>query len=125
MLRNSKTNNQVRRLAMKTSIKRIVCAMLVCGIFAGVAAFADSRSDIDKFLKSYEAFVVEAEKAAQKNDLMSLMNLSAKAAEFAEEVDKLDTSSEWTAADLKKYNDLTVRYTNALSKMSGGTSLSF
>lgn len=107
---------------MKTSIKRIICAIFVFGLFAGTASFADSRGDIDKFLKSYESFVIEAEKAAKKNDISSIMTLTVKAADFAEKSEKLNTSSSWTASDLKKYNELTLRYTNAMSKMSGVTS---
>ena len=48
------------------------------------------------------------------------MKLQMKSLEFAEKVEKLETSSDWTAKDLEKYTDLTLRYTKAMSKMSGG-----
>ena len=108
---------------MKTKLK-IIFALLVCGILSS-SAFAASKNDVATFLKEYETFVVATEKAATKNDLASLSNMSIKAAEFSEKVGKLQAdSSAWTVADLQKYNALAQRYTTAVSKMYG-TSSSF
>ncbi|MGN0732099.1 MAG: hypothetical protein ACI4MA_09370 [Treponema sp.] len=48
------------------------------------------------------------------------MKLSMKSVEFTEQADKLDTSGDWTSKDLEKYTDLTMRYSKAMSKMTGG-----
>lgn len=100
--------------------RKLFTMFLTIGILFSSALFADSRKDIDKFLTSYEKFVVEAETAAKKNNLSALMKLQMQAIKFAEEVEKLDTSSDWTSKDLQKYTDLTLRYSSAMSKMTGG-----
>ena len=105
---------------MDMKFRKLLTTFLIVGIFFSSALFAGSRKDIDKFLTSYEKFVVEAETAAKKNNLSALMKLQVKSIEFVEEVEKLDTSSDWTSKDLQKYTDLTSRYSAAMSKMAGG-----
>ena len=78
-----------------------------------------SRKQIDNFLDEYEKFVVKAEKAAQKNDMTSLMNMSAGAAEFAEKADNFEDADDWTASDAQRYMNLSNRYAAAVSKISG------
>ncbi|MGN0738768.1 MAG: hypothetical protein ACI4LX_01190 [Treponema sp.] len=104
---------------MKRKFAKLFSAFLAVGIFFSSVAFAAGRKDIDKFLASYEEFVVEAENAAKKNNLAALMKLQVKSVEFAEKAGKLDTSSDWTSKDLEKYTSLTMRYSKAMSKMSG------
>ena len=103
---------------MKIRFTKLFFTFFVIGIFFSSAVFANNKKDIGKFLTSYEEFVIEAENAAKKNNLTALMKLQMKSLEFAEKVEKLETSSDWTA--MEKYTDLTLRYTKAISKMSGG-----
>lgn len=105
--------------------KKIITVMLSMSLFFTSALFAGSRKDIDKFLKSYEEFVIEDENAAKKNNLTALMNLSMKSVEFTQQADKLDTSGDWTSKDLKKYTDLTMRYSKAMSKMAVRNALKY
>ena len=82
------------------------------------AGNSSSRSQIDNFLDGYEKVVVKAEKAAKNNDMTSLMNLSAEAADFAEKAEDLEDMDDWSAADAKRYLELTNRYNAAISKIS-------
>jgi len=106
-------------MKMKIRFTKLFFTFFVIGIFFSSAVFANNKKDIGKILTSYEEFVIEAENAAKKNNLTALMKLQMKSLEFAEKVEKLETSSDWTAKDLEKYTDLTLRYTKAMSKMSG------
>lgn len=104
-------------------LKKIIVSFMMLGILATSLLFAaSSKKDIDLFLKSYEEFVVKAEKAAAKNDLVSLQKLSIEAVKFSEKVEKLDVGNGWTAEDLEKYTDLSYRYSAAISKMYSGIS---
>ena len=78
-----------------------------------------SRKQIESFLDEYEKFVVKAEKAAQKNDITSLMKMSAGALEFAEKADNFEDADDWTASDAERYMNLSNRYAAAVSKISG------
>ncbi|MCI5522955.1 MAG: hypothetical protein SO116_08140 [Treponema sp.] len=100
---------------MRIRFAKFATIFLAVGIFFSAVAFAEGRKDIDTFLKSYEEFVVEAEKTAAKKDLLSIMQLQTKSVEFADKVGKLNTSGDWTAKDLQKYTELTTRYTKAMS----------
>lgn len=102
-------------------IKSIFVFLLILAGFTTSVFAAGSRSDIDKFLKSYEEMVVAAEKAAKSNKINDLMKLSLKATELAEQVEKLEESDNWTTADAKKYLDLTTRYTKAASAITSNT----
>ncbi len=78
----------------------------------------DSRRQIDFFMKEYEKFVVKAEKAAEKGDMAALMSLNAEAAKFAEKTSGLTDTSDWNMNDAQKYQALTNRYNDALTKFS-------
>ncbi len=78
----------------------------------------DSRSQINLFMKEYEKFVVKAEKEAEKGDMAALMNLNAEASKFAEKTSGLNDTSDWNMADAQKYQTLTNRYNDALTKFS-------
>lgn len=104
-------------------LKKVITLIMMSEILATSFLFAaSSRKDIDKFFKSYEEFIVKAEKAADKNDFVSLQQLSIEAVKFSEEVEDLDVGEGWTSEDLKKYTELTNRYSAAISKMYGGVS---
>jgi hypothetical protein len=88
----------------------------------------NDRKEINDFLKSYEAVVVAAEKAAKSNKITDLMNVQQKAIEMSEQADEIQGYEEWTAQDSQKYLDLTNRYTTAMSSLSNSAntgSLSF
>ena len=104
-------------------LKKIITSVMMLGVLATSLLFAaGSKKDIDKFLKSYEEFVVKTEKAAKKNDLVSLQKRSIEAVEFSEKVENLMLGDGWTSSDLKKYTDLTNRYTASISKIYDGVS---
>lgn len=96
---------------------KFISALVV--FFVGLTAFAaGNRAAIDKFLKSYEEFVVATEKAAKTNSMMDLIKLEEKAVKMAEEADKIENSADWTLQDSKKYLELTNRYSKAVSSMT-------
>lgn len=105
--------------------KLITLAMLVLVAIASVMAKGSSRKDIDAYLKSYEQFVVSAEKAAKSNNMSDLISLYEKAEKLLKEGEKVQLSDNWTMADSQKLLDLTNRYTNTMSTMSGSGSFSF
>ena len=81
----------------------------------------EGRNSIDAFLKEYEKFVVKAEKAAEKNDAASLVNLSVESIKLAEKAEKMEDDDEWTSSDATKYLELSSRYAAAAAKMSGSS----
>ena len=58
---------------MKIRLTKLFFTFFVIGIFFSSAVFANNKKDIDKFLTSYEEFVIEAENAATKNNLTALI----------------------------------------------------
>lgn len=99
--------------------KKITLIALILGAFT-CFAFAQTthRADIDKFMKTYEELVVQAEKLAKSNSISDLMKLEVKAIELTEQAEKIQEYEEWTIADLQKYTDLTLRYTKAMTVVS-------
>jgi hypothetical protein len=98
-------------------ISGIVVFLLVSAQFT---VFADSkqRTEIDKFLKSYEEVVVSAEKAAKSNKITDLIKVQGNAVKMSEQADKIQSYDEWTTGDSVKYLELSDRYTKAMSAMS-------
>ena len=104
---------------MKNTFKSILAMAIIVLLLASAGLTSCSKSKSGKkFLAEYEKLVAKAEKAAKKNDMKSLMDLSVAAADFAEKVEDLSLEDNWTTADAEKYLDLTNRYTAAVSKMS-------
>ena len=104
-----------------------IAFLLAAGILLPCALFADSRKDVDGFLKTYEAFVVEYEKIAASNDMTAMMNVMVKTNELAEKQQKIEGSQYWTQKDGRKILSLTVRLSAAMEKMnaSAGAAPSF
>lgn len=102
-------------------ISTIFVFLLVLAGFTTSAFAAGNRSKIDKFFKSYEEMVVQAEKAAKSNKTSDLIKLSAKAADLANEYAKLEDTSDWTDKDTIKYVELSNRYAKATVKMSSNS----
>ncbi len=94
---------------------------------ANSASGAGSRKDVDSFLKTYEAFVVEYEKAAESNDMTAMMNAAVKANELAEKQKTLESSQHWTQKDAQKILALAARLSAAMQKLnaSAGAAPSF
>ena len=88
-----------------------------------VCAFADSAKKMSakEFLDSYEKFVVEVEKAAEKGNYAGYADFLKSYNKFVEDYSKLDTSK-WTVNDITRYSQLTNRYTAAATKLSGSMS---
>ena len=92
--------------------------LFAAGILLPCALFAGSRKDVDSFLKTYEAFVVEYEKAAESNDMTAMMNAAVKANELAEKQKTLESSQHWTQKDAQKILALTARLSAAMQKLN-------
>jgi type II secretory pathway pseudopilin PulG len=98
----------------------VFLGMLAIILLVGQSVFAASkeRTEIDKFLKSYEEVVVAAEKAAKSNKITDLITVQQKALKLSEQVQKIQGYDEWTAKDSEKYLVLTNRYTEAVTALS-------
>ncbi len=105
---------------MKTRISVIICLLLTLCM---VCAFADSAKKMSakEFLDSYEKFVVEVEKAAEKGNYAGYADFLKSYNKFVEDYSKLDTSK-WTVNDITRYSQLTNCYTAAATKLSGSMS---
>jgi type II secretory pathway pseudopilin PulG len=108
----------------------VFLGMLAMILLVGQSVFAVSkqRTEIDKFLKSYEEVVVAAEKAAKSNKLADLITVQQKALKLTEQADKIQGYDEWTTKDSEKYLGLTNRYTKAataLTNSAGAGTITF
>lgn len=86
-----------------------------------VCAFAEKKMTAKDFLDSYEKFVVEVEKAAEKGNYAGYADFLKSYNKFVEDYSKLD-SSKWTVNDITRYSQLTNRYTAAAAKLSSSMS---
>ena len=77
-------------------------------------------SEVDAYLDSYEEAVEECESMAQKGNLSAsdLEKLNARSTEFAEKASKLQTDSDWSVGQFARYQELTNRFSEALSNMN-------
>jgi hypothetical protein len=94
-------------------------ALNAASSLAGAAGSSSSssggdRKAIDDFLKSYEEFVAEAEKAKGRNDPMAMLPLVTKSADLGTKASQLQSNTAWTAADAAKYTALSARAVKAL-----------
>lgn len=97
---------------MKNLNLLLVISLLLIG--ANLLYAADGRKEIDKFLKSYEEYVVAYEKAAKKSDLTTLTKLQVKNLEMIDKLSKIQNTKAWTTADTLRYNELTLRLSKAM-----------
>lgn len=95
----------------------VVAIFALVGLSALVAQ-SKNRKEIDKFMKSYEEVVVQAEKAAKSNKMTDLLKVQAKALKMSDDLEKVQGFDEWTTKDYEKYLDLTNRYTKAMLSLS-------
>ena len=79
---------------------------------------ASSRKQIDAFFKDYEKFIEQAENAAKKGNISSLVSLEAEAVKLAEKSEDLQDVSDWTLEDSENLLKLTTRYSEAILKLS-------
>lgn len=103
---------------MKKMVLTAIFAIMTMGF---CFAANGGRADIDAFFKSYEEYVVAYEKAAKKNDLVTLTQLQVKSLELTDKLSKLQDTKQWTTADTIKYNELTLRLSKALQTQQNTT----
>lgn len=77
-------------------------------------------SEVDAYLDSYEEVVEECESMAQKGEISvsDLERLNAKSTEFAEKASESQAGSDWSVGQFARYQELTTRFSTALSNMS-------
>lgn len=102
----------------KITLITLMVTLLSCFAFAK----SGNRTEIDKFLDTYEELVIQAEKLAASNSLSDLMMLDVKVIELAEQADKIQEDDDFTMADLKRYTDLSFRYSNAMLTVTNSMS---
>lgn len=101
---------------MKKMTNKIVCAL--AALCFAVVFMSCGGSKVTKALDAYEKVVVQAEKAAEKNNLTELTKLATKAAEAESKVEGLE-DEEWTDAEEERFTKLTSRLANASAKAAG------
>jgi len=75
---------------------------------------------VDDYLDSYEEAVEEFESMSKKGKLSvsDIQKMNTKNADFAEKASKLQTGSDWSASQFSRYQDLTNRFSEAISNMN-------
>lgn len=87
--------------------------------------FAQSlgREKISQFLKTYEELIVDVEKLAEKNSVNEFLKFQQKYVELSEKLTEMQTMEQWTLEDSQKFLKLTDRYTKAVEKLNGTSSV--
>ena len=77
-------------------------------------------SEVDDYLDSYEEAVEEFESMSKKGKLSvsDIQEMNTKNADFAEKASKLQTGSDWSPSQFSRYQDLTNRFSEAISNMN-------
>ncbi|MDR1902904.1 MAG: hypothetical protein LBQ88_11560 [Treponema sp.] len=101
--------------------KPLIFTLVLFLVLGQVTIFAaGNRKAVDDYLKSYEAYVVEAETLAKKNTIsaMDMMPLQQKALDFTQKAQTVQSDAAWTAPDSAKLLQLTERYNKAMTTIT-------
>jgi hypothetical protein len=77
-------------------------------------------SEVDAYLDSYEEAVEEFESMSQKGSLSAsdIEKMNTKNADFLEKANELQSGSDWSVGQFARYQELTNRFSEALSNMN-------
>lgn len=108
----------------KNIVKEIVLLVIFC-LLSTTMTFAQSlgREKISQFLKTYEELIVDVEKLAEKNSVNEFLKFQQKYVELSEKLTEMQTMEQWTLEDSQKFLKLTDRYTKAVEKLNGTSSV--
>ena len=77
-------------------------------------------SEVDAYLDSYEEAVEEFESMSQKGSLSAsdIEKMNTKNADFLDKANELQTDSDWSVDQFSRYQELTNRFSAAISNMN-------
>ena len=91
----------------------------LCIALVSLSLFSCGETPAQKFLREYEAFVVSAEKSAEKKAVGKIESLSKKEEVFVKKTGELAKKTElWTASDAAEFAKLKARFVAAESKLA-------
>lgn len=103
---------------MISAIRSLLLALTLC---FGLVACGGGNKAVDSFIADYEKMVVATEaKAGGKVTPADLEALGKQAAELGTKAASMQTASAWSADQVKRYTELSKRYSAATTKMMTG-----
>ncbi len=102
---------------MISSLRTLLAAFALC---LSLAACGGGNKAADAFMADYEKIVVSAEAKASGAKVTSadLQELGKQGGELGQKAATLQASGPWSADQVKRYTELTKRYSDATTKMA-------